>query len=286
VKYLARKIQLEKVDPSSHLTVFAFGDLHADSPAFDEQGFKRFLDDVKSTDGPTVSICIGDLVDFTNTRSRKSLTVAFGSGVVESVRADLDAFADQKRTAVQELLRPIAHTIVIGMEGNHGWVFEDGTTLDERVAASLKYEHASGLAALRFTLRSGHRQANLHILAHHGLSGGSTAGVDLNSLLRKFGPYANCHIGLSGHTHRLYVHHDNPSLLLPDGGSYNYVKQADRHYARTGSFVRGYIPNATTYVEAALLPPTSLGYVKFRASLHSDVNDHMSVRVRGEAIEV
>ena len=284
MNYLTRRVKL--ASSSSKVTIFGFGDLHADSPAFDADGFNLLKDDILATEGPVYSICMGDLVDFTNTRTRKTLEVAFGSGVVESTRADLDDFAEQKRLAAQELLAPIAPTILAVTEGNHGWTYEDNTTLDQRVAEGFGFDYAQGLIAIRLTLVCGKKQANLHILAHHGLGGGASAGGDLNNLLRKFGPYANCNIALSGHTHRLYVHHDNPSLLLPDGATYDYTKQADRHYARTGSFVRGYIPGATTYVERTLLPPTSLGYVKFTATLHRDRRDHTSVRVSGQAIEV
>ena len=95
MNYLTRRVQ--HASSSSTVTIFGFGDLHADSPAFDADGFNLLKDDILATEGPVYSICMGDLVDFTNTRTRKTLEVAFGSGVVESTRADLDDFAEQKR---------------------------------------------------------------------------------------------------------------------------------------------------------------------------------------------
>ena len=81
---------------------------------------------------------------------------------------------------------------------------------------------------------------------------------------------------LAGHTHKL-LPAKVPVLYVDHNGV--KLRERLRTFARTGSFLRGYMEGSQTYVEAAGYPPTYLGWPTITLCLgkSKESNDNLAV---------
>jgi hypothetical protein len=75
------------------------------------------------------------------------------------------------------------------------------------------------------------------------------------------GEVATADIYLMGHDHKKSIGMSS-RLCLTDGSTGLHLKEKKVLYARTGSFLQGYLPDQPSYVTKKLLNPTDLGSVK------------------------
>jgi len=98
--------------------------------------------------------------------------------------------------------------------------------------------------------------------------------ISIKRLLRDL--RSDCKVMAMGHIHKLRIQEpiEKINLLTGEDGelwesygcdyetSDGVMHEDARWFCSTGSFVRGYINGATTYVEKAMYPPTELGFIK------------------------
>jgi len=218
---------------------------------------------------------MGDSIGFTNTSSRKAIRKAIEDSI-EDAADPIDSYARQAIHKLTKKMEPIKDMVWFVLEGNHGWDFGRGDTVERRLAGGLEATYCEGLLACAIIFDSKSKpgsKARLNLIAHHGHWGGApgTVGGDINSLLKRADIFANAHIVAAGHTHRLGC---SPGEIRFEMTGVPSIKAITPWYARTGSFVRSYFPGRVSYPERRGMRPSSLGYVEFSAwmerSQHND----------------
>lgn len=168
---------------------------------------------------------------------------------------------DEQYGKVYELLKPIRKTGLMVLTGNHDDVLRRRNYHDFVDVLSLKlnvpYVGISGF--LRLVFKRGRHKQKLDIFAHHGYFGGRTKAGKIRRVT-DMADLFDADVYAMGHVHEI-DHTTNTRLYVDNRLN---VQEKVQHFFVTGSFLRGYIPNCSTYVERAMLKPTRLGSVAFR----------------------
>jgi hypothetical protein len=153
---------------------------------------------------------------------------------------------------------------IVGLiEGNHFGEFQNGTTTTQLLAEKLECKYLGVSAFVRLSITQNnvrHDHQSIDIWAHHGLGGARLIGGSLNRV-QQMGEIANADIYLMGHDHKKSLGTVS-QLELSSGGHNAKLHHHKKLFARTGSFLRGYVPGVKSYVAAKMLNPTDLGVVK------------------------
>jgi len=234
-----------------------FGDIHRSSPHCAVDRWLDFCNWAKSKKN-AYFLGMGDYLDLASTSERPLLT---HSALHESSRRTLDDMAmEYVRLIVKEMSFMKGRLIGL-VEGNHYYDFIDGTTSTQRMCAMLdcKYLGVSSFVRLRVP-ESGNRSNTVDIWAHHGLGASRLVGGSLNRV-QQMAEAAEADIYLMGHDHKKSVGFVNRLRLCRAGGklALNHRKVL---MARTGSFLKGYVPEEASYIADAGLSPTDMGVVK------------------------
>ena len=185
----------------------------------------------------------------------------------ENALRDLDDMVkDRARAFHRKHLVPMKGKLLGLAEGNHHWTFMNGTTSTQYLCELAEVPYfgvASGHNVYLYTKADQVRSFDtLQLLVHHGDWGAAqTIGGDLNSVERKSAPW-DADIYVYAHTHRKIAWKE-PYCSWPTKPQQRpiRIKERARVYIRCGSFLRGYMPGCSSYVEKKLLRPTDLGWV-------------------------
>lgn len=167
---------------------------------------------------------------------------------------------DEQFDYIRELLNPIKEKCWGLHSGNHETSFIQKTGHDyvrRDLCNPLKARYL-GLVAfttLRFTFRGKPLDEKI-VFSAHGNYGGMRIGGTLNrieDLARSF----DADIYLMGHTHAAFVVKGN--YIAP--ASRNSIVEAKRLFCSTGGFLRGYVPESTSYIEKNLRSPLKTGTI-------------------------
>ena len=163
------------------------------------------------------------------------------------------------------------------LEGHHYADFPDGTTTDTRLCQFLKAPFLGDCAMLRLGFKDTAtvQRASCTIWAHHGVGGGKLLSAPLNTLEHVVKAFS-ADIYLIGHQHKK-VAGPLDRIFVQWEADPPRVQHRRIIMACTGGFLRGYMQGHQragraqgTYVEQAMMNPTSLGgvviYVRPRAS--------------------
>lgn len=157
------------------------------------------------------------------------------------------------------------------LEGNHFGTFQNGTTTTQKLCELLqcKYLGVNGFIRLAFQSTTGHKgYTSVDIWAHHGLGAARLHGGSMNRV-EAMAEIAEADIYLMGHDHKKSVAIKS-RLKLVGGGSNIRLAHRKVLMARTGSFLRGYVPGEKSYVARRSLNPTDLGVVKIELTPKRD----------------
>ena len=151
---------------------------------------------------------------------------------------------------------------IIGLiEGNHYGIYSDsGMTTTQKLCEMLKCKYLGVNAFIRLSFHEGHRNASIDIFAHHGRGAARLIGSSLNSVEQMTG-VAVADLYCMGHDHQRAVAKGN-RLSLAEGGGSVCLKDRTFVLARSGSFLRGYMPGHHSYVAKGAMKPSDLGAVK------------------------
>jgi hypothetical protein len=178
-------------------------------------------------------------------------------------------------------LRPLKRkgSEIIGLgSGNHYMDFTFKTKdctekihSDAYLAGLLGIPYLGTMNHMAITLadeKSGKR-ATVKIIMHHGAGGAQTVGGSLNRVQRMLNGW-NASIGLMGDDHQRAVIPIGSILDTDDIGGRPTVLFQVRWAARTGSFMRGFEINQSSYVVDRCFNPTSIGTVEFELMLRKN----------------
>ena len=256
------------------LTIRPFGDVHRDTPNCDLDRWKEWLKCVKKNHNEnTWYLSSGDLLDFMSWSERKKIRNA---SLHESTISRLDAAALNDCTSMLDDLWFAKDKFIGFVQGNHTWEFTDGDlagkSADQYFAERMNSRWLGDLAYIRLRIgfKNTSKKAKIDIVCCHGKAGGKLAGSTVNQLddLRVIFPNADMYV--MGHDHRkvavpvtsLHATHATKNGLR--------IKEKRQWLIRSGSFLRGYVPNQAGYIVKALLRPTDLGVPEIKCGFKRD----------------
>ncbi len=279
----AGKRWITYTDPDAEIKLTYFSDLHWMAAACYEKGVRKAIQEI--FDDPNhFWIGGGDYAEFI--------------GYTDTSRFDPDAVADWVAvkdlgklgkvayTSIGKELLPIQHKCLGLIEGNHERqyarrtqqqnLFGDlCTLLDPDHDLNLGY---SCLMDVHFVRRSGKtkpkllwqapekirpdREIRKRVFCHHGAGAAQTKGGKINRLVR-FMRYFEADIYMIGH-----VHDDLGARITPLGANdaCDHIENTTKIGVISGSYLKTYAQDVTTYGEQKGYEPVSLGaaWVKFR----------------------
>jgi UDP-2,3-diacylglucosamine pyrophosphatase LpxH len=237
-----------------------FGDIHRSSPQCHEEKWTEFLGWARRKKR-CYFLGMGDYDDLASASERHILT---DRKLHDSTRTTLE---DIYRKFTDRFAKEIGFmdgNLIGLLEGNHYGEFENGTTTTQRLCERLhcKYLGVSSFIRLSFEMenyKTGKRKC-IDIWAHHGKGAARLIGGSLNRV-EQMAECAEADIYLMGHDHKK-SQGNKTRLRLTDGGETVRLSHRKILIARTGSFLKGYVPETKSYIVDMALNPTDLGVIK------------------------
>ena len=233
-----------------------FGDIHRFASLCDVQSWHEFLTWAKAKPN-AYFLGMGDYDDLNSESERVILS---NPDLHEETKLTLEEIYQSR---VNQLIREIGFMKgkIIGLiEGNHFGVFQTGMTTTQEMCRQLdcKYLGVCGLIRLNFTI--GGRNTTLDIFAAHGKGAARLLGGSLNTV-QQMSDIADCDVYLQGHDHQK-IEGFRRRLYLQKANGTMRIRARKILFARTGSFLKGYVPDKPSYITKGLLPPTDIGVIK------------------------
>ena len=201
---------------------------------------------------------MGDYDDLSSTSERQIINNNF---LHDSTRESLEQLYKRYTQDFYKEIQFMRGRVIGLLEGNHYSTFQNGTNTTQLLCEKLgcKYLGVSAFIKLQFR-KDEYRCQDLDLWAHHGIGGGRTISSSINSL-EKMCLAANADIYLQGHNHRKSFNTES-KLQLSDSRRGLNLNNRKIILARTGSFLKGYVPGKASYIADAGLSPTDIGAVK------------------------
>ncbi len=169
---------------------------------------------------------------------------------------------DVQYRAIKDLFYPIRGQCLGLLDGNHDyshWLFHNHNYVDQLAyELDVKYLTIDAYIRLVFQRNSGKqpKQNQFNIYAHHGYTSARTSGAKVNRIQDLAQIFPNMNLYLMGHVH--LSREAPPQTQLYADQKMNIIHHEER-FVFTGSYLRGFMPGAASYVEARGYTPTSLG---------------------------
>ncbi len=251
-------------------TLLHIGDTHFGHPGHCANRWQKFKDRYKNRKD-VLAIGMGDYWDFSRWSDRKAMR---RGGVSDSARDWMDSkVTDDIKRAADEL----SQFQWLGMlEGNHDWVFSNGETASERLATELgtKYLGTCAYVYHRLNLHGGY--AHVAHVAHHGTTSGAKTVLGSINALEHWSKAFQAHIYAMGHDHSSFV---LPCSYTPLFGRINRqtgdieILEHESWFVRSGSMLRGYVPNQRSYIATKAMPARRLSYPEIRIGVTRYIED-------------
>jgi len=244
-----------------------FGDVHRFSPNCDTNKWLEFLAWAKNKKN-AYFLGMGDYFDFLSGSERRELNEA---SLHEATYSNIeDLMNSQVKRFVNEISFMKGRLLGL-IEGNHYATYHTGITTTQEMCRLLGCNYLGISSFIKFAMNRGAKGYSLDIWAHHGRGVGRTLGSGLNTV-NQMAEIADADIYLMGHNHKKQVGMKTRLCLNGSGGKIG-LSHRKIVLACTGSFLRGYVPDAPSYVARAALPPTDMGTVKIELTPKRDKKD-------------
>lgn len=247
------EIHVKKIGEPIYLV--PFGDVHRSSPMCHIEKWHEFLDWGKKKPR-CLFLGMGDYDDLGSSSERKIL---MNPDLHES---SLTTLEDLYRKHVSSFAKEISFmngNLIGFIEGNHYGQFADGTTTTQKLCELAKAKYLGVSSFIRLSFSYGQKRTSVDIWAHHGKGAARLVGGSINRI-QQMGEAAEADIYLMGHDHKKAVGMTT-KLYLTNGQGLE-LRQRKQLYIRTGSFLKAYEDNRSSYVADAAMNPTDLGVVK------------------------
>jgi len=188
----------------------------------------------------------------------------YGDAIIPSdPRFDYRSIDPQYKTpqeqydCIEELFRPIASKCLGLLDGNHDILHwkQHAHNYVKALAKNLGVPYLGTSAYIRLIFKN-YEGVYYNIYCHHGWTGARTKGAKISRIFDLEGIYPMLDLYMMGHTHDLGLVDEKPNLYVD-----NELEIRDRlaRFVYTGGFLRGYVKDSTSYVEAGTYRPTTLG---------------------------
>lgn len=205
---------------------------------------------------------LGDYTDGVSPSNRKLLRSAFVKGeLYDTVQDMLDESAGDQ---VGEFLAAIIGTVNrwdVVTSGHHFHHFErDNQNGDSAIAKMVNapYVEDGQAVVIRYVFPATKKwpEANLDVWLRHGEGSGESFAAPLNQLEKQMRAFT-AHIYLLAHHHKLVA--ARAVKLQESPSAETSLVATDSLLVCTGSWLRGYMPNESTYAERDMLVPLATG---------------------------
>lgn len=272
MKIVPIRVQVETKD----LHIAALGDIQFGNEGFSVKALTGFLTDMQEdSKGSTLSIIgTGDYVDAMTPSNRKRYRA---SGLYASAKRGIEDkyLLPLVLDLYDDYLKPFREHFAGLCMGHHWFNYEWGVdegpesaaerqrlegnaaaNSDEHLAKLLGCQAAKSHMLVSYEFPSG---KTYNVLAWHGEGNGVTLTYGLNKLVRKSGGWEGIDAILMGHTHKLGGVAE--TRLRP---TETEILARNIPLVNSGSYLRGYLINETTYVEEYGLNALALGGAMLR----------------------
>jgi hypothetical protein len=248
------QINVDKLNEPIYL--IPFGDMHRFAPLCDTEKWLDFLNWAKKKPN-TFYLGMGDFCDFLSFNERKALIqAALHESSYQTIE---DLMVEQTNDLVEEIT--FMKDRIIGLiEGNHYGILQSGITTTQMMCEKLNTKYLGVSSFIRLSFIYGHKSTSIDIWAHHGKGASRLLGGSLNTV-EQMSAISDAQINLMGHDHKKSVAFKT-NLYLSSGKNGLKLNQRKILIARTGSFLKGYVDNAPSYIARGAMNPTDLGVLK------------------------
>lgn len=247
-----------------YFNIWFWGDVHRDASGCDVDRWQEFLKTAAKDDPEkTYYMGLGDYHDLASAREQKHLSK---DSLHETTMETLDEKVEQNNRVFAKEISQMRNRLLGLIDGNHNWRFPNSVTASEDLANRMGCEHLGWLCHYTLKIRVGGKSHNLYIVACHGRAGGKRAGASINQVedIKTIFPIADVYV--MGHDHNRGAWPVDVLYPLPTRNGV-VIKQKRQFLCRSGSFLKGYEKNKSTYVTGRLLRPSDLGALKLIISL-------------------
>lgn len=237
-----------------------FGDVHRSAPLCHTEKWLEFLDWAKNKKR-CYFLGMGDYDDLASASERMNLNKKqFHDSTIKTLENLYEKNVDR---LVNEL-RFMKGKLIGLIEGNHYAEFSSGITSTQLMAQKLKVKYlgVSSFIRLRFVHSSRNKTKTLDLFVHHGKGAGKRMGSSLNTVEDMI-RVADADIYLMGHDHKKSCGYLT-KLTLSSTSTRGELRLHNKKVmmGRTGSFLKGYVPEESSYVADANYNPSDLGVLK------------------------
>jgi hypothetical protein len=233
-----------------------FGDVHRFASLCDDEKWKEFLSWAKSKPN-ALFLGMGDYTDLASYNERKIL----GSvDLHDFTLQTLDKLYEERCVEFIKEILFMKHHLIGLIEGNHHGVFSNSNfTTTQYMCQKLGCKYLGVSAFIRLSFVYGSKKFCVDVWAHHGRGASRTSGGSINTV-EQMSNMAEADIFLMGHDHKKSLSFKN-RLALSWGRGLTLTHRKIL-LGRTGSFLRGYVPETQSYIAHAAMSPTDLGVLK------------------------
>ena len=252
-------VHVIKVKEGVPITLIPFGDIHRSSPNCAEDIWMEFLETAKATKN-AYFLGMGDYDDVISATERDILQ---HPGLHDSTKMSLEDWYVHYTQRLFEEIKFMKGRVIGLIEGNHYANLQSGVTTTQLLCMKLNCRYFGCSAFVRLILElDPHHRMKLDLCIHHGKGAGSTTGASMNTV-EKLQNNAEADIYLMGHDHRKSIAMQS-RMMLSETRKYDAIEVKQRKIvsARTGSFLKGYVPGKPSYVAQKALRPADLGVIK------------------------
>ncbi len=248
------------------VTIFALGDLHIASSAFEEHRLKKAIKKIEDTPN---SVWIGT-GDFGECISKTDIARFDQESVREPYRSNLHRYHQLEAQELKKLFEPIADKALGLLVGNHE------NSLRQKLNFDLTWELCNhlgcknlsmeGIVRLNIERKEGHAMP-LIVFAAHGFGGGRRFGGKFNKL-SDIQSYFEADIFLMAHVHSCGAAKEM-RLTVPRSGKLR-LKETPKLLIIVPAFYKTYQEGMDNYASKLLYPPSALGMAEIRARIVSE----------------
>ena len=246
--------------PWEELKLTALGDFHNGAEGFKPELLEKWAKE-KAAAGYWF-FGMGDYGELMASGNRQRLASA---NLHDSSTTILDRAARAATGDLVDILKSTKGRWMGMLEGNHYYIFDDGTTTDQMLCSELRapFLGTCGIVQVRFQKPDSRVSTTCDIWGHHGYGSAMTAGAVLNKLHRAVESF-EADLYFIAHHHRLIT--EKPARLYTTHSRHPKIVMRHKILAVTGSFMAGYQQGSRykgrahgSYVEQGMMPPTALG---------------------------